>query len=335
MDEATSFLYFSFTPENPGDRVAAQNRKGTGKTGAAPAAARKSIPVFSLYGEEAVQRAGDFVHIEDIRTRSERYGWLIGSHRHHGLLQVVFVRCGRLEAQIDGRDIVLKGPGLITVPPSAVHEFRFSPETEGKVLTIAQTLFSARRDRAEQFTTALFAAPRVVRLRRADPNAARIGALFDQIEAEFRERAAGAADMLEWLVAALLLLVARVRAADRALGAAGSADADLFQRLRALVEAHYLEHRPVTFYAEALGVGPGRLNRACRAAANRSAFDVIQERLLLEARRKLTYIAAPVSLLAYELGFEDPAYFWRFFRRRTGLTPKEFRSRGWMGREPV
>jgi AraC family transcriptional activator of pobA len=307
--------------------MTSKNAEVSRKSGAS-AAARKSVPVFSLYGEESVQRAADFVHIEDIRTRSERYGWQIGSHRHHGLLQIVFVRRGHLNVQFDSRAVGLKGPCLITVPPSTVHEFRFSPETDGKVLTIARTLFSGRRDRAEHFTTALFSAPCAVTLARADPNVARIRALLCEIEAEFRERAVGAADMLEWLVAALLLLVARLQAADRALGAAGSMQADLFQRFRALVEAHYLEHRPVTFYAGRLGVGLGRLNRACRAAANRSAFDVVQERLLLEARRKLTYIAAPVSLLAHELGFEDPAYFWRFFRRRTGLTPNEFRGRG-------
>ena len=48
---------------------------------------------------------------------------------------------------------------------------------------------------------------------------------------------------------------------------------------------------------------------------------------MLEARRKLTYIAAPVSRLAYELGFQDPAYFCRFFRKHTGMTPSEFRRR--------
>ncbi|HNH36489.1 MAG TPA: AraC family transcriptional regulator, partial [Rhodocyclaceae bacterium] len=56
------------------------------------------------------------------------------------------------------------------------------------------------------------------------------------------------------------------------------------------------------------------------------AFDLVQARLLLEARRRLVYIAAPVSLLAYELGFQDPAYFCRVFKRATGMTPTAFRA---------
>jgi AraC-like DNA-binding protein len=49
-------------------------------------------------------------------------------------------------------------------------------------------------------------------------------------------------------------------------------------------------------------------------------------RMLVEAERQLRYTAMSVSQVAYYLGFEDPAYFSRFFRRRTGLPPKSFRA---------
>jgi AraC family transcriptional activator of pobA len=91
------------------------------------------------------------------------------------------------------------------------------------------------------------------------------------------------------------------------------------------VEQHYLQHWSVADYAAALNVTPSKLNRLSKALAGRSAFEITQERLLLEARRRLVYIAAPVQLLAYELGFEDPAYFNRFFKKRTGMTPARFR----------
>jgi AraC family transcriptional activator of pobA len=52
----------------------------------------------------------------------------------------------------------------------------------------------------------------------------------------------------------------------------------------------------------------------------------VHERLTREACRRLLYVAAPANSLALELGFEDPAYFSRFFRRQTGLSPQKWRA---------
>jgi AraC family transcriptional activator of pobA len=74
-------------------------------------------------------------------------------------------------------------------------------------------------------------------------------------------------------------------------------------------------------------VTPVRLNRLCLKLAGKSAFDIVHDRLMLEACRKLTYAPSSVASIAYELGFQDPAYFSRAFKRHTGLTPKAFRER--------
>ena len=52
-----------------------------------------------------------------------------------------------------------------------------------------------------------------------------------------------------------------------------------------------------------------------------------QDRLLLEACRKLTYLPASIASIAYELGFQDPAYFSRLFRSETGRSPQTYRRR--------
>lgn len=63
-----------------------------------------------------------------------------------------------------------------------------------------------------------------------------------------------------------------------------------------------------------------------RTASGRTAQALVHERLAREACRRLLYVAAPASSLALELGFEDPAYFSRFFRRQTGLSPQKWRE---------
>ena len=99
-----------------------------------------------------------------------------------------------------------------------------------------------------------------------------------------------------------------------------------FIKFRLLLEDKYKSHWPVEKYADALGLTPARLNRICHAITEKTAGLLIQDRLTLEAQRLLIYTNATSSMVASELGFHDPAYFARFFKRRTGLSPIEFRK---------
>lgn len=97
-------------------------------------------------------------------------------------------------------------------------------------------------------------------------------------------------------------------------------------RLRRLIELHYRDsHRPAA-YARRLKVTVGHLNQLSRRHLGRSAGVMIRERVVLEARRRLTHTETTAAEIAYELGFKDPAYFARFFRRVTGLSPSGFRA---------
>ena len=69
-----------------------------------------------------------------------------------------------------------------------------------------------------------------------------------------------------------------------------------------------------------------RLNRLCMAFSGKTALELVHARVALEAQRLLTYTSATASMVAYELGFQDPAYFSRFFSRQTGKAPGAWRS---------
>jgi AraC family transcriptional activator of pobA len=284
-----------------------------------------AVPVFSLYGETARVDDAEFVHIEEIRARSALYDWHIQPHQHRGLFQILFVLRGAVEVRADGATSKVAVPCALSVPPAVVHSFRFRPRTGGYILTMSEAMLPQGPQRA--LVEDLFVEPRVVSFADAPRQARRIDALLAQIMAELREGAPARAAMQQWLVNAVLLLIARHRATSGADGHHGRQQRD-FSRFRALLEAHYLEHWTIGRYARALQMTEARLNRLTRAVAGKSAFDLVQDRLLLEARRKLIYVAAPISLLAYELGFEDPAYFSRYFKSRVGKSPSSFRREG-------
>ncbi|CAO3440774.1 helix-turn-helix domain-containing protein [Azospirillum endophyticum] len=285
-----------------------------------------AVPLFALYGEEARVTDAEFIHIEDIESRSRLYDWGIGSHTHRGLFQLVAVLDGGARVQIDDRMADVAAPCVVVVPPAVVHSFQFRPGSQGYVLTVAEVmLFDGASAQSRPLFEALFLSPCLIDFTDARAAVGRVSALLDQLMTEFRWPQVGRSAMCEWLLRGVLLLLERQRAAATGSNPAERVRTDLFARFRALVEERFTEHWPIPRYADALGITESRLNRLCRHLVDRSAFDVVQDRLLLEAKRRLIYIAAPVSMIAYELGFQDPGYFNRFFKKLTGKTPAVFR----------
>jgi AraC family transcriptional regulator, transcriptional activator of pobA len=94
-----------------------------------------------------------------------------------------------------------------------------------------------------------------------------------------------------------------------------------------LVERDFARRHLVSDYAAALGVSPGHLSALCRAQLRQTASARIHGRQVLEAKRLLLYTDLTVAEVADRLGFADPAYFSRFFRREAGSAPAAYRAR--------
>jgi AraC family transcriptional activator of pobA len=108
--------------------------------------------------------------------------------------------------------------------------------------------------------------------------------------------------------------------------AAAGRQRGLVMQFRELIESAFRKGWSLAEYASALGVSQSRLRNACLSVTEQSPMQIVHARILLEAKRQLRYTSASVSEVAYALGFEDPAYFTRFFSQRTGLSPRAFRS---------
>lgn len=94
----------------------------------------------------------------------------------------------------------------------------------------------------------------------------------------------------------------------------------------ALLNKHAKEEKQVTFYAGKLNLSTKRLNQILQSLTNKSASYFIQEHLIMEAKRELIKGDLSVNEIAYDLGFEDRAYFSRFFKRWTGVPPNQFKE---------
>ena len=133
---------------------------------------------------------------------------------------------------------------------------------------------------------------------------------------------------LRGLVAAILANVMRLTRISGTGGPdVGAPKYELVARFRRLVELRYREHAGLAAYTADLGVSEARLRRACLSVAGQSPAELVHLRLLVEAERQLRYTSMSIAQIAYHLGYQDPAYFSRFFATRMGLSPRAFRSR--------
>lgn len=274
-----------------------------------------AIPVFALYGDADTAIVPAFLHIETISARSALHDWEISPHRHTQSVQVLILRSGLARMTVDGRQDDLVGPAFVLIAAGSVHGFRFSPHSEGHVVTASSDMLVRGRIANDPIIAlAATGAHGPVEPERYD--------LIDRYAGDLmRLDAAGRLD--DPLAMALFEVLVRSLPRDRP--NTGDADDRRSAQFRQLVEQHLHEHRPMTFYADQLGVTERTLSRLCRQRLGAAPLAYVQSRLLIEARRLLLYTNGTVAQIADQLGFIDPSYFARFYRRVTGRSPSEDR----------
>ncbi|MEM1219328.1 MAG: AraC family transcriptional regulator [Bacteroidota bacterium] len=93
-----------------------------------------------------------------------------------------------------------------------------------------------------------------------------------------------------------------------------------------LLEGHLREHKGVADYAALLNISSYQLNQITKKHLGKTCSAVINEQLVLEAKRHLLATDYQIKEIAYNLGYTDVSYFTRFFKKQVGQTPLEFRS---------
>ena len=281
------------------------------------------VPSYKLFGETELWPTPEPVHYETIAERSALYDWEIATHSHDSLIQITFLEEGEVRMVFETEVFELLTPCLVMVPARHIHGFRFSPGVVGHVLTLPQSLLGELLALSADLRGA-FDSLRYLPLAGDAEGYGRMRLRFEQFHREYAGRAAGRISMLMAILAIVLIELARAGG----IGTERTAQDRIrhrVERFTELIEAHFRDWQPVGFYAGRLGVSAQQLNASCRRETGRSAQAMIHDRLHLEARRLLAYSDLDVTGIGYALGFRDPAYFSRFFLRRQGVPPSEFR----------
>jgi AraC family transcriptional activator of pobA len=98
-----------------------------------------------------------------------------------------------------------------------------------------------------------------------------------------------------------------------------------FRAFKLLLEDNFAEQHSASWYADKLNLTQNTLNNLIKSSTGQTISKLINDRILLEAKRMILHSDVSIKEIAYDLGFQDPAYFTRFIKKQTDKSPVELR----------
>lgn len=247
---------------------------------------------------------------------------LVSDHRDDYYILLVLTK-GSADILCDMLPLHLEAPGLLLLRPFQVHSFvGQSPDAAGWFLSIAPFLVPDHcQDIFQQPATYVQYAPvSETQLAGLVDTAALLYRTFAEKHLYKTAIVKGLFDALVNRAAVYFLAAGQGRSKEK------SQAFLLTDRFRQLLSHHSFLDPPAAF-AKKLNITPAHLNDSVKTVTGFSVTHWLQDAMVQEAKRHLYYTRQNTKEIAYELGFEDPAYFSRMFKKITGETPLAFRKR--------
>lgn len=288
-----------------------------------------SIPSIDLAAVYDRRYARDEIQYGNLTTLADLMGLTPVPHRHDGFLQIHLIEYGAFQLRLDADLFDAEGPAIFTTPPGVPHAFSFAPNVRGHVLTVRESFVKAllEKDPGLPVWDRISAACTEFRGIEANRQFAEIALSFRMLFREMSRREPGSDTVCGGLAAVIISQTLRAPKVAPSQGEETWRDLKQYRRFLQLVERHFADHWAVSRYASELGMTAWKLNEVCRTCGASTPKSVIHERLLVEAKRQLTFSEASVKAIAAALGFIDTAYFCRFFKRMTNESAQMFRHR--------
>lgn len=275
-----------------------------------------------LYGDDYGRYSSEYIFLELIATRSQTFDWRIKPHIHTQLFQVFIVQKGSLLFQEATKEQELHAPCIILIPPTKLHGLVYSPDVEGFILTLSESIME------DIFKTSnpiwqTYEDIRILNSFEEEIAFDQLKKLLVNIEAElFRENPERFLMLRAFLTQFFIHLHRLTKQVEAQKG-------DSLMMIHFRKFQHSIKHseypKSIPDFADELNITPVHLNRICKAIAGKSAIELVHQNLINEAQKYLLHTSYSISEIAFMLKFEYPNYFAKLFKKYVGMSPNEFR----------
>ncbi|MCD8556449.1 MAG: AraC family transcriptional regulator [Bacteroides graminisolvens] len=252
-------------------------------------------------------------------------------HPHvHGFYQIIWFQKGTGVHYVDFKEYPIIDNTLFFISPGQIHYFENNPNFEGVIIHFNESFLSDENSSENVFLkynvfNAFDAVP-YYHIKTED--AERLIYLTKEMFCEaLKNNDFAHEDLLKYHIKMFLIYIQRM--GNRGSGVPlciNNAANRTFVQFRQMIEHHYKQMHTVKEYACRLNVSTKTLTNCVYESSHATPLKIINDRIVLEAKRQLIHSSLKIKEIAYSLGFEDPSYFVKFFKRQTGYLPAEFRD---------
>lgn len=242
---------------------------------------------------------------------------------------ILWIEKGEGTHFVDFNPIPLEDSSLIFIPSNSVNIYDKAGLYEGKAIVFTDSFFCKNKKDAQFLHSSLLYNDLYhIAKMKVSSQASDLRVFFNAMETEFlREPDNSHFPILHNMLHIFLLQAEREMRKQGFDGLKPSRYLDDIMLFRSLLEKNFRKEKSVNKYASELNLSDKQLHRACISVLDKTPKQIVDERVILEAKRLLVHSKQAIKEVAYELGYDEPTNFIKYFRKHTNSTPSEFRDR--------
>ncbi|MFC6095077.1 helix-turn-helix domain-containing protein [Flavobacterium qiangtangense] len=246
-------------------------------------------------------------------------------HKHNSYLAILFTK-GSGRHEIDFNSYVIKPGSLFFLAPGQTHHWELSEDIDGYIFSHTADFYDLHysHNRIHQFP--FFYSIQNTPLLTLDGNQkVIIENLFARLFDEYLNKKAFQHQLILSYIDVIYIESSRLYLEDNSQKIIkANSYSEKFQQFESLLEKNYIKEKSPSQYAEWMNISPKHLNRITKSVIGKTASEVITDRIILEAKRRVLHTKNNFSEVAFSLGYDDYAYFSKLFKKASALTPTDF-----------